>query len=420
MAKNTDKASRLQRKHWVTKHNDLNCLRPNDMTLRELRFFTIYLSKINPLDETTRIVRFTLDEFKRIMELKADVKASSIQNVADKLLRKIITLRLPNGGFTMFHLFKKFTVSINDETLDGFVGDTFIPQFGNKEDVVVNPPQSGDVVTTHFYDDGLFYKKETIYNSESSKWYVEMDVHDDALPLMFNLKKYYFKYQLWNALRLKSVNQLRMYEILKQYEKVGERILYVEELKIYLGIGQNEYADFKDFRVKVLNVCQQALSAYTDITFTYEPYGRKGRGGKIMQLKFNITKNKNHQDQLTLDKFIDKQKLLETDTNAPLNLNDIDTDEELDDLVASGAISKLEEWLIFFRGAFNDRFTVEEVATLFNIIKHNFPISFFSDAIKVYDHMKYWYDHCIAIESNGGIKKSFIGYLKTVIGKPIS
>lgn len=40
----------------VSKRNVLNELRSNNMTVQELRFFSIYLSKINPWDISTRAV----------------------------------------------------------------------------------------------------------------------------------------------------------------------------------------------------------------------------------------------------------------------------------------------------------------------------------------------------------------------------
>ena len=54
----------------VQKRNVLNELRANNLTLQELRFFSIYLSKINPRDTSTRIVRFKLSEFQKIMNFK--------------------------------------------------------------------------------------------------------------------------------------------------------------------------------------------------------------------------------------------------------------------------------------------------------------------------------------------------------------
>lgn len=57
------------------------------------------------------------------------------------------------------------------------------------------------------------FKKCTVNIDKTGERYVEIDGHDDALPLMFEFKSKFFTYQLWNALRLKSSNQLRMYEI---------------------------------------------------------------------------------------------------------------------------------------------------------------------------------------------------------------
>ena len=50
---------------------------------------------------------------------------------------------------------------------------------------------------------------------------------------MFDFKDRYFKYELWNALRLKSANQIRMYEILKQYETIGKREIKVDKEKLF-------------------------------------------------------------------------------------------------------------------------------------------------------------------------------------------
>ena len=70
----------------------------------------------------------------------------------------------------------------------------------------------------------LHYLKGVEYLvNDNDEWFVEINASDDALPLMFDFKNRYFKYALWNALRLKSPNQIRMYEILKQYETLGKR-----------------------------------------------------------------------------------------------------------------------------------------------------------------------------------------------------
>ena len=112
------------------------------------------------------------------------------------------------------------------------------------------------------------FKEAVVEKDENEEWYVEFDSHDKALPLMFAFKNKYFQYELWNALRLKSPNQVRMYEILKQYESLGIRELTLVNLRELLGIEKKEYSgrtSWSDFKKKVLDSCQQALQESTDI-----------------------------------------------------------------------------------------------------------------------------------------------------------
>ena len=143
------------------------------------------------------------------------------------------------------------------------------------------------------YNAFQLFKRCRVDQNDNGEWYIEIDAHDDALPLMFDFKNRYFKYELWNALRLKSANQVRMYEILKQYETIGKRELTVPELRGLLGIAKNEYSGrtgWSDFKKKVLDSCQQALRDTTDICYTYVR-GKVGKGGKWLSIIFYIKKN---------------------------------------------------------------------------------------------------------------------------------
>ena len=237
----------------IEKRNVLNELRSNNMTVQELRFFSIYLSKINPWDISTRVVRFPIDEFQRIMGF-GRLNMAQIRSCTDSLLTKIVHIPTETGGYSAFQLFKECKVD----------------------------------------------------HDENGKWFMEIDAHDKALPLMFDFKNRYFKYELWNALRLKSPNQVRMYEILKQYENIGQRELSVKDLRELLGIAKNEYDRWERFRVRVLDSCQRALKETTDICYTYQR-GKTGQGGKWLTIIFHIFKNTEYQDPLTLHEFIDIQ-----------------------------------------------------------------------------------------------------------------
>lgn len=234
----------------VEKRNVLNELRANNLTLQELRFFSIYLSKINPYDKSTRAVKFKLSDFQKIMDFKK-LNIVQLKAATDSLLTKLVHLPKESGGFSTFQLFKECTVD----------------------------------------------------KDSGGEWYVSIDAHDKALPLMFDFKDRYFRYELWNALRLKSANQIRMYEILKQYENIGRRELSVSDLRELLGIAPNEYPRWDRFRDRVLDSCQQALKETTDICYTYER-GKTGTGGKWLTIIFHISKNTDYVDQLTLFELI--------------------------------------------------------------------------------------------------------------------
>ena len=236
----------------IENRNILNELRSKNMTLQELRFFSIYLSKIDPRNKGSQSVCFSIEEFQHIMGF-GKLNIGQLRASADSLLCKPVHIPDEDGrGMRTFQLFKE----------------------------------------CH------------LFCTSDNKWFVEIDAHDKVLPLMYEFKDRYFKYELWNALNLRSPNQIRMYEILKQYESIGQHELSVEELRELLGIEKNEYTYWQNFKVRVLDSCQQALKEFTDISYTYKR-GKTGQGGKWVTVIFTIKKNTSYKDQLSLDKFIE-------------------------------------------------------------------------------------------------------------------
>ena len=264
---------RLHKNALVVKRNALNELRNYSMTLQEQRFFIIYLSKIDTRHTETRTVSFPIEDFRRIMGF-GKLNIAQLKTSTDSLLCKIVHIPDEKGGFLSFPLFKRCRV----------------------------------------------------YQNDDKRWFVEIDASDDALPLMFNFKRDFFKYELWNALRLKSQNQVRMYEILKQWlnqKKSFTKEFAVTELRELLYIDQKEYDRWDNFKRKVLDACQQALKESTDLCYTYER-GEVGRGGKWLTIIFHIKKNTEYVDQLTLEEFIERQpENDDTVTDQSVNDNNI-------------------------------------------------------------------------------------------------
>jgi len=366
----------------VTKHNALNEMRANNMTMQELRLFSVYLSRVNPNDRTTRHVKFSLSEFQAIMEL-GRMNVSYYKKVAESLLSKVITLTTKYGGFDAFTLFSRFRLD----------------------------------------------------SDEQGGWYVDIIANDEAMPFLFEFKNNYFKYELWNALHLKGPNQLRMYEILKQYERIGYRIVTLADLRHWLGIEENEYPLYSTFRRDVLEPCKKAISDNTDISFTYEPH-KRGAKGKIFELKFNIQRNANHKDPLTLRKFVELNSDNIIDINTQLDLNDIDSDsmsEPLDagfipkrnaiidvwnmddDNINPDTLPKYEARLVFLRGAVNGEFTRDQMVVLYDLMAERMP-QIFNDDTECYDHLRRKYNAVKLIDNQGKIRHSCFGYLKSIIG----
>lgn len=227
----------------IEKRNILNELRAKNMTLQELRLFNIYLAKINPRNINTRKVRFNLEDFKSVMNL-GRLNIDQLKKTTDSLLSKIVQIPNEKGGYQSFVLFQECNIDIDDNGV----------------------------------------------------WFIEIDASNVALEYMFNFRRNYFNYKLWNALSLKSANQLRMYEILKQYENLGELVIDVDELKERLGVD-SAYDRFDSFKTRVLDACQKALEEYTDIKFTYEK-ALSGKGGKWIKIRFIIEKNEKFDDTL--------------------------------------------------------------------------------------------------------------------------
>jgi plasmid replication initiation protein len=135
-------------------------------------------------------------------------------------------------------------------------------------------------------------------------------------PYLLQLKREFTSYKLENVVKLKSSYAIRIYELLKQYERLKERSFYLEDLRKMLG-AEDIYPAYGNFKQRVLVPAQKELKAKTDISFEIEEI-RTGR--RVDKIKFFITSGSNGKpDQLDLlqnhlqefaDTFIEKVKKL--------------------------------------------------------------------------------------------------------------
>jgi len=116
-------------------------------------------------------------------------------------------------------------------------------------------------------------------------------------PYLLNLKKNFTKFNIQNILPMKSSYSMRIYQLFKQYQKIGHRKFEVENLRNILQIP-NSYT-YNNVKKIILMRAQEEMKLFSDLTFEFEEI-KTGR--KITDINFIIKKKENHKDILEEDK----------------------------------------------------------------------------------------------------------------------
>lgn len=120
-------------------------------------------------------------------------------------------------------------------------------------------------------------------------------------PYLLQLRRDFTQSKLTILAQFQSIYSIRIYQLLKQYRKIGHREFRVDDLKEILGIDKGKYAQFKQFRAWVLNQAKKEFEKkddagfyQCDLSFILETI-REGR--KITRVKFIIV-NQAYQESL--------------------------------------------------------------------------------------------------------------------------
>ncbi len=126
------------------------------------------------------------------------------------------------------------------------------------------------------------------FKDDSEGSHIIMTFHPALKPYLLELKQRFLVYDIRNILRLTSAYSVRMYELLKQYERLGKRTFDIENLKLTLGILEHEYKLYGHFKDKVILKSQLDLSQETDISFDFVEHKQ---GKKVKSITFRIFAN---------------------------------------------------------------------------------------------------------------------------------
>ena len=126
------------------------------------------------------------------------------------------------------------------------------------------------------------------FTSKSQGSYIDISFHPKMKPFLLQLQTQFLMYDVRNVLQLQSSFSVRIYELLKQYERIGRRTFTLTELKETLAVA-DKYPLYANFKQRVILKAQEDLENYTDIRFTFEE-DKKGKA--VHSLVFYIYSNK--------------------------------------------------------------------------------------------------------------------------------
>lgn len=223
-------------KALVTKSNNLVEARYH-FSIWETRVFTKLVSLIQPDDKDFKKYKLQIKDLVSFFSVNDNDAYVKIKAVPDSLLKKVVTIPYTENGEERF-------------LKTGLIAQATIPK-----------------------------KKEG---------YIELSFHPDLKPYLLQLKRTFLSYDIRNVLKISSVYSVRIYELLKQYERIGCREFDIETLKVILGVS-DKYKLYGHFKSRIIIKAQEDLEQYTDICFDFNEI-KKGR--RVTDIFFEIKKNK--------------------------------------------------------------------------------------------------------------------------------
>jgi plasmid replication initiation protein len=128
-------------------------------------------------------------------------------------------------------------------------------------------------------------------NKRSLNEYIDVSIDPDMKPLLLHLKEQFTTYDVRNIIKFKSSYTVRIYEHLKQYERLKHRRMDVDYLKRVFEIS-DEYPLFANFYQKVIEPAFRDINEHTDLTITDIEKIKEGR--KVSALHFKFHKKEEH------------------------------------------------------------------------------------------------------------------------------
>lgn len=204
----------------VTQANELVESRYN-LPLGEQRLVLTMISKIQPEDADFKPYRISVAEFAEFLGVAKDSAYTECKKITEKLLSRVLNIR--------------------------------------EEDKLIQ----------------IGWMSSAVYVDGSGM--VNLSFDPLLKPYLLQLKSNFTSCKLTMLLSFKSQYTMRVYTLLKQYEKLKIREIEIEMLRDTLGIRKDLHVEYSDFKRHVLEYTKKELAEKADLYFEYDEikYGRR-------------------------------------------------------------------------------------------------------------------------------------------------
>jgi plasmid replication initiation protein len=222
----------------IFQHNNLVEARYS-LTLQEKRLILWLISKIQPDEADFKKHELSVKEFMKLMDLKGNANYKELQKITLGLMKKVLVIKRP---------IEKTLTQVN-------------------------------WINYAHYEEG------------SGK--IEVSFSDVMKPFLLHLKGQFTAIEVTDLMQFTSIHAIRIYELLKQYENIGERTLSIDDIKDCCGV-KDKLSKYSSFEKDLLLIAQREINSKSDIHFEFE---RIKPSRKITGIKFLISKNKAYNSQ---------------------------------------------------------------------------------------------------------------------------
>ncbi len=220
----------------VTQSNRLIESRYN-LNITEQRLILAMISMINPEDEDFREYNIKISDLSKVLGIKNKNIYNEIKNITESIMTKVIKIKNSDG-----------LLQIN-------------------------------------------WISSAQYNDHSG--IVTLKFDPSLKPYLLNIKENYTSTKFGITAKFKSFYSTRIYLLVKQYEKIGKRVVLVDFLKEVFP----QYSQYKDIKKRILIPAQKEINEVSDIKFEMD---EKKVGKKVKEVIFFNIKSQSYMQELPL------------------------------------------------------------------------------------------------------------------------